>query len=450
MRTVLLRALAVLATAALAGFYVVAATEHAVRINTSKARGDQSGYMWDAQNVYANWQGQQPQVVIGERNRMPLYAGFLAMFWRPGITNEEYFERAKRWNIYLSVVLLALLVPILFQYLPPLPAANLSLIVAFGYFIFKAGYVQAELLFYFLLFAAFALGLDLFDRRRTGTALWWRAAAAGIIAALAHLTKAAALPFVGIFAAVFTAAALLDRQASRPRRDRLLAIAILLLAFFAVLSPYLRTNKRVFGHYFYNVNTTFYMWYDDWPQASVGTIKHGDGVGWPTLPPDQLPSASRYWREHTVGQIAARIAGGFRDAVERSYLTFWYFKYAILYLGVAAAVLLKRRDVARQLAAQHWPAVAFVLVYAAAYAFGIAFYAPISGTGTTRFLMAHLLPMFFVLLRLLSSAPFREVEWQIGNGRLGLSQVHGVIAAMLAVDIVFVIWPRLMSTYGGF
>jgi hypothetical protein len=134
----------------------------------------------------------------------------------------------------------------------------------------------------------------------------------------------------------------------------------------------------------------------------------------------------------------------------RQYLTFWYFKYAILYLGVAAAVLLKRRDVARQLAAQHWPAVAFVLVYAAAYAFGIAFYAPISGTGTTRFLMAHLLPMFFVLLRLLSSAPFREVEWQIGNGRLGLSQVHGVIAAMLAVDIVFVIWPRLMSTYGGF
>ena len=447
MRTLLLRALVV---AALAGFYVAAATQHAVRINTSKARGDQSGYMWDAQNVYANWHGAQPKVVIGERNRMPLYAGFLAMFWRPGISNEEYFERAKRWNIYLSVVLLALLVPILFHYLPPLPAANLTLIVAFGYFIFKAGYVQAELLFYFLLFCAFALCLDLLDGRRERGALWWRAGAAGTIAALAHLTKAAALPFVGIFTVVFLAAALFQRQRAPLRRDRVIATIILLAAFLAVLSPYLRTNKRVFGHYFYNVNTTFYMWYDDWPQASVGTIKHGDGVGWPTLPRHQLPSASKYWREHTVWQIVVRIAGGFRDAVERSYLTFWYFKYALLYLGIAAAVLIRQREAARALARQHWPLVAFVVVYAGAYALGVAFYAPISGTGTTRFLMAHLLPMFFVLSRLLTSEPFRDVDCQLSIGHLRLSNIHPVITAMLALDIVFVIWPRLMSTYGGF
>ena len=447
MRMMLLRALVV---AALAGFYVAAATEHAVRINTSKARGDQSGYMWDAQNVYANWRGQGPKVVIGERNRMPLYAGFLAMFWRPGISNEEYFERAKRWNIYLSVVLLGLLVPILFHYLPPLPAANLSLIVAFGYFIFKAGYVQAELLFYFLLFCAFAGCLDLLDRRRTGAALWLRAGAAGIVAALAHLTKAAALPLVGIVTIALIAAAVFDRQMPRLRRDRAIATVILLAAFLGTLSPYLRTNKRVFGHYFYNVNTTFYMWYDDWPQASVGTIKHGDGVGWPTLPPEQLPSASKYWREHTVRQIVARIAGGFRDAVERSYLTFWYFKYAILYVGIAAAVLIRQRDAARALALQHWPQVAFVLVYAGAYAVGIAFYAPVSGTGTTRFLMAHLLPMFFVLSRLVTAEPFRNVEWPLSTGHLRMSHIHAVIVTMLALDIAFLIWPRLMSTYGGF
>ena len=63
------------ATIALSIFYVVAASEHGRRVNTSKARGDQSGYLWDAENVYANWQGRQPPVVIGERNRMPLYAG---------------------------------------------------------------------------------------------------------------------------------------------------------------------------------------------------------------------------------------------------------------------------------------------------------------------------------------------------------------------------------------
>ena len=39
-----------------------------------------------------------------------------------------------------------------------------------------------------------------------------------------------------------------------------------------MLGPYLSTSKRVFGQYFYNVNSTFYMWYDDWPHASVGTM----------------------------------------------------------------------------------------------------------------------------------------------------------------------------------
>jgi len=36
------------------------------------------------------------------------------------------------------------------RYLPPLPATNLVLVVAFGYFVFKAGYAQPELLYYFL------------------------------------------------------------------------------------------------------------------------------------------------------------------------------------------------------------------------------------------------------------------------------------------------------------
>ncbi len=47
---------------ALAIFYNAAASEHARAVNTSKARGDQSGYLWDAQQVYWNWQGRSPQV----------------------------------------------------------------------------------------------------------------------------------------------------------------------------------------------------------------------------------------------------------------------------------------------------------------------------------------------------------------------------------------------------
>src|SRR5580765_4243274 len=175
---------------ALAGFYLAGATEHAKRVNNFKARGDQSGYLGDAEAVYANWHGRTPPLLIGERNRMPLYAGYLALFYSPSISDDEFFVVAKRWNIYLSLVLLALTGVVLSRFLPPLPATNLLLIVAFGYFVFKAGYAQSELLFYFVFFLAFVLLLQVIGRNAGTAGLFWRAGAAGAMAALAHLTKA--------------------------------------------------------------------------------------------------------------------------------------------------------------------------------------------------------------------------------------------------------------------
>lgn len=63
----------------------------------------------------------------------------------------------------------------------------------------------------------------------------------------------------------------------------------MVVCFLGVMAPYLINSKRVFGRYFYNVNTTFYIWYDNWPLASVGTYSYGDHDGWPTLPRSQLP-----------------------------------------------------------------------------------------------------------------------------------------------------------------
>src|SRR3979409_464788 len=101
----------------LAVFYVAAATEHASRVNTFKARGDQSGYLSDGQDIYANWHGEKTPIVIGPRNRMPLYAAFLAAFWSPAWSNEDFFTKAKIWNIYLSLALLAVLAVVFAYYL---------------------------------------------------------------------------------------------------------------------------------------------------------------------------------------------------------------------------------------------------------------------------------------------------------------------------------------------
>jgi len=68
-----------------------------------------------------------------------------------------------------------------------------GMVVAFGIFIFKAGYAQSELLFYFLMFVTF-LGCWHLLRSPLG----WRAiaiaAGTGVTAGFAQLTKAAMLP----------------------------------------------------------------------------------------------------------------------------------------------------------------------------------------------------------------------------------------------------------------
>jgi hypothetical protein len=443
----------------LALFYVVAAMEHGRRVNTSKARGDQTGYLWDAENVYANWHGRQPPVVIGERNRMPLYAGFLALFYHRDLSDPDFFEIAKKANIYLSLALLALLAVIFFRELPPLEATNLTGILAFGIFIFKAGYAQSELLFYFLMFVTF---LGCWHLLRTSYFTGWRtlviAAGTGVTAGLAQLTKAAMLPFVGIFLVVYLGSLAGRFMRGEPRKIgapgdiswRLTAAIVFAVAFFAVLWPYLSTSKRVFGQYFYNVNSTFYVWYDDWAHASLGTYSHGDGVGWPSMPASELPSATRYLREHSFGQIAGRIGSGFEDMGRKSAQMYEYLPYLLLYLAALSIVLITRRAIVARMIRWNLPLVAFLIVYALVYLFAIAFYYPTSGTGTARFLLAHLAPLFFVISYFLSRQPIQQSPWQVAGARITVRQFQLLVLGILTADVAFHLWPRLMSTYGGF
>lgn len=442
----------------LAVFYFIAAEEHGRRVNVSKARGDQSGYLWDAQNVFHNWHGRRPKALIGERNRMPIYAGYLALFYRRELSDPEYFEVGKRANIYLSLGLLGALALILARELPRLAAVNLTLIVMFGYFIFKAGYTQSELLFYFFVFVTFLGCWHLFRMPIGGRAVAV-AAATGAVGGVAHLTKAAMPPFIAVFLVMFAAQPILalaagrhvDRRAA-PRAIlwRLAATLAFAAACLAVLSPYLATNKRVFGRYLYNVNTNFYVWYDDWPAASVGTRLHGDDQRWPDLPEPEMPSATRYWREHTVAQIGARIVSGFKNMATVSYTTYNFLPYLVLYAATVAALLITRRSLVWRMIRDHAYLVAFVLVYEITYLFATAFYFPISGTGTARFYLAHLLPALFVLARVLSSVRLSEVRWKPAGIPIGLAHFQLAVAIVLALDITVRVWPRLMSTYGGF
>ena len=226
---------------------------------------------------------------------------------------------------------------------------------------------------------------------------------------------------------------------------------VVVAMFLAVLSPYLVNSKQAFGAYFYNVNTTFYAWYDNWAQASVGTRVHGDGVGWPDMPADQIPSAAKYWRSHTFAQIASRVGGGFTDMAVRSYRSYGYLKYVAWYLAMLAIVILADTSVFIALVRRNRALAAFLGLYAISHLVLIAFYEPISGTGTTRFLIAHLTPFFYAASRYLANPEVtRTIRWQIAGIPVGVRHLHVLTTLMLAVDLTVWMWPRVMTTYGGF
>jgi len=127
-----------------------------------------------------------------------------------------------------------------------------------------------------------------------------------------------------------------------------------------------------------------------------------------------------------------------------------YLPYLVLYLVGLSIVLITRRSIVARMIRSELPLVAFLIVYAVVYLFAIAFYYPTSGTGTARFLLAHLTPLFFTISYFFSRKAIRESPWQVAGTRIGIRQFHVLVLGVLTADVAFHLWPRLMSTYGGF
>jgi hypothetical protein len=430
--------------------YVAGATRHSATVNVSRARADQSGYLWDAVGIHQDRHAGTDHL-IGERNRMPLYPWLLSWLYDSALTPDQYFEKAKRWNIGLSIVLLVVIGLVAHRLLPPLAALNLVLVAAFGYFVFKAAYAQVELLFYtvwWLMFVACWQALTSHGRRAVLFGLL-----AGVLAALAHLSKAAVLPFAGLFVGVTALRAVSAASATMRGRTRaggeILVPLVFTVVFLAVLLPYLLNSKRTFGHYFYNVNSTFYVWYDDWPAASQGTYRHGDGVGWPKMPASEIPTARTYLRDHSATQIASRIGDGVRDMVAVSYNRLWYFKYVTFYLAFAAVLCASRLRAVRGLIAGQPALTVFLVLYAVIYTLAVAFYKPISGT-TLRMLLTHVLPLLFALSRAFAHPSLAGTEWQVAGASITARHFHGFVLLNVLFDAAFTIWPRLMADFAGY
>lgn len=326
-------------------FYVERAVKHGYEVNVKLQRamdtevkdrfnGDEAAaakanrpvnaYDLNDQRVYMNYgKGlrESNYEMFITRMRMPLFMYLLSTTadstLRPqdpeGLKKfyNEYFPVARAFNIGLSVVLLVGLFFALRHWLGNWMGLAFCLIVAFQLFILKAPYVQPEVLVATLIVVAVAWIV-----RTLQDPKWWHALIAGFCLCAWHMTKANAL--VALAAAGGVMGLQLIFASNKRRIAILIAGPVMVLGYMVPISPYLYTSYKTFGNPLYNVQSMYYMWATDvddkhdmqgmgLDRSLESVDKDGDGK---VDNPDELPSARKYFREHSLESIERRVERG--------------------------------------------------------------------------------------------------------------------------------------------
>ena len=180
-----------------------------------------------------------------------------------------------------------------------------------------------------------------------------------------------------------------------------------LVVFMILLFPYFQESKERYGSYFYNVNTTFYMWYDTWREANNGTRAAGDHTGWPNLPDEEIPSLSKYLNEHSLSDIIARFRLGAKRIIwsgcndQFSPFAYGYCNQVVLNVMIVAVCLLlfaafrKGRFKNRH---KNMQAAWWILLFFGLYVLSFTWYVPISSRiGGPRMFLALVIPLLWAV-----------------------------------------------------
>jgi hypothetical protein len=335
----------------------------------------------------------------GTRNRMPLYPALQALFYRPGMSDSEFFLRGKRVNIILAIVLTFLTFLLTKTRIGLHAALNILLMTSLGIWIYVAGYVQAEIAYYFAAFATFVLMCLCLKRPTIALML-----ATGLMTAVSFLTKASILPSIPLFAACFLAQGLRYRGKPRMLLRHVFLLAVYFLACATWAGRYLIESKATFGSYLYNVNSV-YFWCDSWQEAKAFSQAYDDRRKAPPAGDPAVPSFTKYFSEHTLGDAADRILDGMnkirRELMSHSGVTKYLLTYTLASLAIIWAA---GGGVIRRLRLL-WPMTVFAVGYFIGYLILYAWYERV--IPSPRFIYSLFLPFFFIL-----AVAMRRVRWR--------------------------------------
>ena len=439
-----------LAVAVVLGLYLYGVRQQFLYVNTRSSTIDQETYLETAKSLKLSQYS-----ILTDRNRMPVYPYLLSLVYEPGLSEEAFFARGKLFNIGLSLLILPILFGIFRRYLPWATAVILILIHIFTLYIFKAAYTQVELLFYLLSFLGYLLLAHLLYRPDS----WQTAVFAGVLLGVAHLTKASVLPGLAVFvgtAGLQTAVQAIKNSDTlvfgRQTVLRVAVPALVLLFFLLTIWPYLQNSKNRFGHYFYNVNSTFYIWYDSWYDVLDGTRAHGDRLGWPDMPPEEIPSAAKYFQTHTLPEMGQRLAKGFLITLVSMADSYGYLKYMIILFGLVLSLSLFNRQRAWAILTQHFYLALFSFGFIVLYVLLYAWYTPIANGN--RLVLALFSPITFTFCFIIYRLFDQQLLIQLNRKstrtvHLGLL-LNWLLGSLLLVDGYIILTERISLMYGGF
>jgi hypothetical protein len=264
--------------------YGQAALRHGV-YNWRVASGDQNSYLRLALRIH---EGEG----FANGNFHPLVAFLFSPF---ASRDWSFFAQAKLLDMLVGAAVLLLVFALGTRLFGAAPALATVAFLAFSpVFVARAARAEPEMLLTGLVFAAWACWV--LSLRRADDRRW--AAAAGLLAGLAYLTKG-----TGQFLLAGFLLLPLLRWGPRGWWLRRRALALMVALYLLAAAPLLFTNWRAFGSPFYAFPSAHAMWYDDWDERLASP--DGRHVTWRT-----------YVASHSAAQAAERLRDGLVEVPE--------------------------------------------------------------------------------------------------------------------------------------